>query len=322
MKTRPTRLTAQAPLLGPALRHWGHFADPEGAVAAGQWIRSDAQLFRGQSDSLGLDLLQVERPGLQVHRTADHIAQTAQTAHIIVIQLEGHSLLHAGDREDPIELVPGSVSYGNPKVPYRWEFTEPMTLMMLRSTAPSMPLTPAVLRPLIGQPFDATSGYAQLTVDMARRVLTDDQLLSGPTGPRILNDVASMFATMLTTALDQVDSAQGPALDHPALRRVMDYIESHLHTDLRVTHIAEALGMSPRYIQSLFQRQQLSVSEWVRQRRLETIRHALVDPAWAHADIFDIACAHGFRDHSHFTRVFKAQFGLTPSQWRQDNLIV
>ncbi len=307
--------------MGPALRHWGHLAGPEGVVPAGHWIASDAQLFRGQSDRFHLDLLQVEQPGLQVARTLDHIAQTAQTAHILVIQLEGHSRLYPHDRPDPIELAPGSVSYGNPKVPYRWEFTEPMTLMMLRATSTAMPLAPGVLRPLVGRPFDATSGYAQLAIDVARRVLNDDQLLAGPTGPRVLNDVAGMFATVLTDALDHIESTEDPAVGQPALRRVMDYIEGHLDTDLRVAHIAEALSMSPRYIQTLFQRQQLTASGWIRQRRLETIRAALVDPAWAHADILDIACAHGFTDHSHFSRVFKAQFGLTPSQWRQRHLI-
>lgn len=320
--TQATRYAAQAPQLGPALRHWGNLGGPEGAVAPGDWIRSDAQLFRGQTDRYHLDLLQVDERGLVVERTAQHILQTPRTGHIIVIQLDGHSLLHAADRPQAVELRPGTISYGNPKIPYRWTFPEPMTLMMLRATTTAMPLTPGTLSPLVGRPFDATAGYAQLAVNLARQVLTDEHLLTGTTGGRVLSDVANMFTTILTEALDGLDSADAFDGGHPALRRVMDYVETHLHTDLRVAQIAEALHMSPRYIQTLFQAQQLTVSGWIRQRRLETIRDVLADPAWAHADILTIACAHGFTDHSHFSRVFKAQFGLTPSQWRNATLSV
>lgn len=317
--TQPTRYTAQAPDLGPALRPWGHFSGPDGTAAPGDWIRSDAELVRGQSERFRLDLLQVEHSGLIVDRTAHHIKQTPTTGHIIIVQMSGHSLLHAADRHEPVELGPGSVSYGNPKVPYHWEFTDAMTLMMLRSTASAMPLTPSMLRPLVGRPFDATSGYARLAIDVAHRVLTDEQLLNSSTGSRALKDTAGMFVTMLIEALDHVAAAEEASVSLPALRRVMDYVESHLDTDLRVAHIAEALNMSPRYIQSLFQQQRLTASGWIRQRRLETIREALADPAWAHTDILDIACAHGFPDPSHFSRVFKAQFGQTPSAWRNDH---
>lgn len=306
--------------MGPALRRWGHLAGPEGAVTEGEWIRSDAELVRGRSDRFNLDLLNVEQGGLVVNRTARHVSETAQTGHIIVIQLVGHSVLHVGDRSNPIELGPGNISYGNPKIPYHWEFPEPMSLMMLRSTVSGMPLTPSMLRPLVGRPFDASAGYAQLAVEVARGVLKDQSVLNSPTGPRVLNDVASMFATMLTEALDQLEPDIDTDLNYPALRRIMDYVESHLHTDLRVSLIAEALGMSPRYIQSLFQKQHLTPSGWIRQRRLETIYEALIDPAWAHADILDIAYAHGFTDHSHFSRVFKAQFGQTPSQRRNERV--
>ncbi len=51
--------------------------------------------------------------------------------------------------------------------------------------------------------------------------------------------------------------------------------------------------------------------------RLERCRSALEDPLQAHRMIGEIAFSWGFSDHSHFTRRFRAEFGMTPGDCRR-----
>ncbi|GGD65749.1 AraC family transcriptional regulator [Microbacterium murale] len=320
-RTRSVRSQARARDFGQALDGWGHFTDAGGLDAPpGEWIRADGELIRGGLDRTQLDLLSVSAPGLVVTRMAEHVARTPDVKHIVVVQLEGTSVLTPTDGRPPVHLGPGDLSYGDPTVPYRWEFEGPLSLMMLRVPFAAFPLAPASLRPILGQPYSSREGFARLAVGFARDVLADADLLGGPTAPRIVQNVVDLFATMLAGRLAETHS-DDPT--QPAFRRVIGYIAERLTPPsltqpLGLPQIARAVDMSPRYVQSLFQLRGMTVSGWIRQRRLEVARQALADPAWAGADIAQVAAAHGFSDHSHFTRVFRSAYGETPSRWRSD----
>ena len=58
----------------------------------------------------------------------------------------------------------------------------------------------------------------------------------------------------------------------------------------------------------------MSVGEWVRIRRLEYAREALLD---GRRSISDVALAAGFADQSHLTRLFRGHFGVTPAEYRR-----
>lgn len=81
----------------------------------------------------------------------------------------------------------------------------------------------------------------------------------------------------------------------------------------RFAGVTQAVGRPPRYLQQLFARHGMTVSGWIRERGLEQTRETLVDPARAEAGSLQITPAHGFTDHSHFTRAFRAACGETPS---------
>lgn len=313
-RSGPVRSEARARDFGRALDGWGRFASADGQDAPpGEWIRAEGELIRGGLDRTQLDLLRVDAPGLVVTRTAEHVARTPDVKHIVVVQLDGTSILTPTDGRPPVHLGTGAVSYGDPTVPYRWEFEGALSLMMLRVPFAAFPLAPASLRPILGQPFSSHDGFARLAVGFAQDVLKDSDLLARPTAPRIVQNVVDLFATMLAGRLAETHS-DDPT--QPAFRRVIAYIAEHLTQPLGLPQIARAVDMSPRYVQSLFQLRGMTVSGWIRQRRLEVARQALADPAWAGADIAQVAASHGFSDHSHFTRAFRTAYGETPSQWR------
>ena len=63
-----------------------------------------------------------------------------------------------------------------------------------------------------------------------------------------------------------------------------------------------------------------SLERFIMLRRLQHCRRPLEDPAQCSRTVSDIAYSYGFSDMSHFTRRFKAQFGCSPSECRQQAL--
>jgi AraC-like DNA-binding protein len=98
--------------------------------------------------------------------------------------------------------------------------------------------------------------------------------------------------------------------------RISGYIEGRLKdANLSPTKIAEGNGISLRYLYTLFSGHGTTVSGWVQRRRLQRCR-AELDGADTGASITEIAYRWGFSDSAHFSRLFKATFGTSPTQYR------
>lgn len=101
------------------------------------------------------------------------------------------------------------------------------------------------------------------------------------------------------------------------LRQVQMHVLEHLHdNDLTPSRIAAAHRMSLRHLHLLFQRNDLTVSGWIQDQRLQRCKEALLDPACRRHRISEIAYRWGFVSAPHFSRAFKDQFGLSPRELR------
>ena len=101
------------------------------------------------------------------------------------------------------------------------------------------------------------------------------------------------------------------------LRSIKAYIDAHLgDPGLGPESIARSQFISRRYLHALFEREGVSVSSWVRMRRLERARHDLQDPALAAAPIQAIAHRWGFSSASHFSHAVRAELGCSPRELR------
>lgn len=86
---------------------------------------------------------------------------------------------------------------------------------------------------------------------------------------------------------------------------------------LSPTGIADAHHISLRYLYRIFEAQQSTVSSWIRSRRLYHCRQDLADPALLARPVSAVGARWGFADATHFARVFKAEFGVTPTEYRR-----
>jgi AraC-like DNA-binding protein len=84
-----------------------------------------------------------------------------------------------------------------------------------------------------------------------------------------------------------------------------------------IDEIARRQGVTPRYVQILFEELGTTFGEFVTARRLDVARSMLRSPRYAAWSIAGIAFEAGFRDLSHFNRRFRRRFGVTPGEYRR-----
>jgi AraC-like DNA-binding protein len=102
------------------------------------------------------------------------------------------------------------------------------------------------------------------------------------------------------------------------LKQLQDHILSNLQDEqLSPTTIAAANNMSSRYVHLLFAQIGVSASSWIRTQRLERCKEDLRNRAYRDSSIAEISYAWGFTDPSHFTRIFKQQYGVGPREYRE-----
>ena len=103
-----------------------------------------------------------------------------------------------------------------------------------------------------------------------------------------------------------------------AIQEIILYIEDNLSNDLDVETLAQKVYLSPYYFQRLFSRLvKKNVAEYIQLRRLAKAANLLKE---SDDNILDIAIACGFQSHSHFTKVFKNVYTITPSDYRNSNI--
>jgi AraC-like DNA-binding protein len=156
-----------------------------------------------------------------------------------------------------------------------------------------------------------------------------DVVTSIPVEPGLLEDgvlapeIAHSLAAAATLQLAAAAAAGAPVPPRHSstraelLAKAKQYIDDNLHdSNLSPEMIASAIYVSRRYLHLIFNDAGLSVSRFIRSRRLACSLHKLTDHRLAHLPIADVASRLGFKDPSHFARVFKATYGMSPREYR------
>jgi len=94
------------------------------------------------------------------------------------------------------------------------------------------------------------------------------------------------------------------------LAKAKEFLHTHYRGAISLSDVAAAAGVTPVYLTQLFKRSLgLNLYQYVTALRLNESLFALLDAP----DLTTLALDLGFSSHSHFTSVFRARFGTTPS---------
>ena len=168
-------------------------------------------------------------------------------------------------------------------------------------------------------PRDALSSVLSRTLEAAADVL--DTL-----APPDWSSIAASLAEMLLAVVHRPTTRHtepGQTSNQQALRaRIGQTIERRLgEPDLTPARVAQAEGISERYLQKLFELTGDTFTLSLRERRLQRAWLDLSNPAGHHHAVSEIAFRNGFNDAAHFSRVFRDRFGLSPRALRQQESV-
>ncbi|MEV1003780.1 helix-turn-helix domain-containing protein [Nonomuraea sp. NPDC050202] len=118
-------------------------------------------------------------------------------------------------------------------------------------------------------------------------------------------------------AEERTGGRTGPDAYRSQLIVAEDYIERHLHDPcLGASQVAGVMGISVRHLARIFESTGRSPARYVMERRLVRAHQELTGAGARQTTIADVAHRWGFSSQAHFARLFRARFGLTPSEAR------
>lgn len=162
----------------------------------------------------------------------------------------------------------------------------------------------------IGIPLGNRPPWAGLLREVMDTIHADD----GASPPLL---VARSLRTALALTVDAIEvrSTVHGRKTFQSLQRTLAELASNCH--VTVTEIAEAHGISARYLHTIYAANGTSCVRELMRVRLERAQRLLLDPSGSTVSIDEIAWQCGFADTGHFRRRFRAHFGVAPSAMRR-----
>jgi AraC-like DNA-binding protein len=164
-------------------------------------------------------------------------------------------------------------------------------------------------------PIDCTQGLGRIATEFCAFLATEDPNLGNDIRAELGDQLLDILAlTLISKGSDQHLSES--SVQKARLRSVQRWIEEHLgDPNLTLEKIARANNMSLRYLHLLFRQIDMSVSNWLWDRRLQRCYGAIASVD--NRSITAIAFDHGFNSSAHFSTMFRRKFGFRPSDLRR-----
>lgn len=262
-------------------------------------------------DAAPVQISLVAATGHTVLRLASHIAASTDDLCFVNLQLEGLGCTTQRGHEQV--SAPGDLSLADTTEPF--EIAHRHNFKLFCFAVPRRLLPAGLLhRPHLGLSRTETGralsrtlgGYAELC-------------LSGREFPNTAALMGAHIAELISHAPDILSEAAAEHVHAPVLLSMMlDHIDRRSSdADLGAAKLAARFRCSERYVHRLFATTGRSVGEHVNERRIVACTQGLLDRSSARRTIAEIAFAAGFRDISHFNRLFKRRHGLSPREFRR-----
>ena len=257
----------------------------------------------------------------EVRHESGHLCELTGDDVIVLVALDGNGSVTQQGRVMPFSK--GDITFRRARVPSVARIDEPASLMMLR-----LPITRffghSTSRHASFTPYKADAG-SSIVGTIHRFIDSVIPAFAHMSQATVAAAEESLVALLSAAYLEAVDRTSTVYRDEAQqcvnpLRwsQLTTYIAANLcDPNLDVSACANALGVSKRYVHMIFEAMDLQYSRYVLQQRLARCHDDLGNPVWNSIAIETIAYRHGFNDPAHFSRSFRACFGLSPRDFRQ-----
>lgn len=164
----------------------------------------------------------------------------------------------------------------------------------------------------------ATSrGLGRIAAEFCSTLASEGTALDPTVRARLGDEMMDVLALALD-ADDKDEPLLDQAVQQSRLRSVKAWIEQHLtDPDLSLENVAKNNGISLRHLHYLFRLTDMSVSEWIWDRRLQRCYDVLTRRELRSLSVTNVAYQLGFSSSSHFSTAFRRKFGISPSDLRR-----
>jgi AraC-like DNA-binding protein len=256
---------------------------------------------------------QVSSRQQRVYRTRSRIARSNENFFLIALGKDGVGGVTQDGRETLIRQAEFAI-YDTTR-PYELHFDEAFTQVILQVPRDMLMRRIAGVEALTAISFGPDRPLQKLAYNFVYQLCQSADQIEGEHAVRLSEQAADLVAMALSERLgtQPLPSTHRSALLH----RLQAHVRAHLaDPGLCLAETAAALGISPRYVNDLLSEEQTSFQRYVLTERLAQCRRDLSSPTLAHRHVGEIAFAWGFNDLSHFGRVFREHFGMSPRDWR------
>ncbi len=261
---------------------------------------------------LGKSLFSTLRTGACEAICSRQLPQLSEAGQVKLIwQLSGHLDAEQGGRSFRLEA--GAVGVFDTARPYRLRVSNHASFAIL----------------LV--PYSAFPGWQEASPHACGRRMADGiapraaiaalMSLNGLSTEAVRADGALVMTAMKWMLLGPVlgggPQQGGDGVGNTLMAKARRHIVEHLGDPaLDPDQVASALCMSRRSLYLLFKEHRLTPSRMICDIRLNQAKQSLEDPGQSHQKMTNIALDVGFPDYATFSRLFKATFGITPSEFR------
>ena len=282
---------------------------------------TDVDSFRGsiRQGVIGdLTLAEVYSEAQIVRHTGAHVARTKVPLFFVQLQVEGECIELQNGRET--RLVSGDFTLCDSSRKFETVFRGPNRMLLLG--IPFRRLRQYVVDPerLAAVPTRSETGLSGFFSSFLINYWAEYQRgMETAAAERcvaaILDLLAAVYADVVPSPTYACSLAEAHAM------RILRFIETHVKdSDLTVSRIAQACKITPRYVHHIFEHRNETVSCYILRRRLELSEVALLSEAPRGRSVTAIAFDHGFNSQTHFCRVFRAKYGMTPREYRHSKM--
>jgi AraC-like DNA-binding protein len=261
-----------------------------------------------------LQAVTVDGDRLCVLRTRRLLGRGREEGYVVVELLErGIARIQQDGREALLE--PGDVFLYDMARPVRLDLPRPFRTKSLVLPREVLGLDESEMARVTASPLGPGTPLGGLMAPFLAGLVDDAGTYSARTGELMARNVVDLIGVMADEILGR-SSAETPGTNRALLLRVQEFVDLHIaDPDLTPQVIARAHHISLRYLHKLFESEDVTVGRYIQRRRLEECRRDLARRGNG-ATISAVAHRWGFTSAAHFSRVFRAAYGMSPREWR------
>lgn len=269
------------------------------------------ELWRGEINEL--KLVRVRAETSKVGRWLNGSPMHSSGSILLHLQSCGRSINRQRGRSEVVEEGHGALC--DPDSFYTVDFLTPYEMFVVE-----LPITAILAREpsldlerLAGQKLEIRR--SQLLIAFLRAAVMQLDCLEND--PDWRDCVSRTSLDLAMRAIIRADEHEVIGASAELRRAVLDHIRSNLgDPQLRTSSIARALKVSPRTVQTVFERLATTTSGFILGQRLDRAAEQLIrEPG--RQSITDLSYSCGFSDSAYFSRCFRRRFGVPPRNYRR-----